>query len=355
MSIQKHFNMTSKDLPGQIRDTAHLTKLLSRPSPALVEMMKETPGDIIFLGVGGKMGPTMAEMALRAAREAGVSKRIIGVSRFSNIREKEHLEKTGVETVTGDLLDKHFLEQLPQVENVIFLAGMKFGAEGNLPLTWAMNTYLPALVANHFTSSRIVALSTGTVYPLVPVSSGGSLESDSVTPVGEYAQSCLGRERMFEYGSNRYGNPVILIRLNYAVEMRYGVLADIARKVLEEIPVDLTMGYFNAIWQGDANDMILKSLNLAASPAVILNITGPEILSVRKTAEKFGKLFGKEPHFTGQETDTALLNNSRKAISLLGDPEVSIDKVIEWLAGWMLSGKEMLNKPTHFEVRNGKF
>jgi len=218
-----------------------------------------------------------------------------------------------------------------------------------------MNTYLPALVANHFTSSRIVALSTGTVYPLVPVSSGGSLESDSVTPVGEYAQSCLGRERMFEYGSNRYGNPVILIRLNYAVEMRYGVLADIARKVLEEIPVDLTMGYFNAIWQGDANDMILKSLNLAASPAVILNITGPEILSVRKTAEKFGKLFGKEPVFTGQETDTALLNNSRKAISLLGDPEVSIDKVIEWLAGWMLSGKEMLNKPTHFEVRNGKF
>jgi len=250
--------MTIRKFPEEIPDREVLTELLSRPSPALTAMMKHLEGDFIFLGVGGKMGPTMAEMALRAVREAKVSKRIYGVSRFSNPGEKEHLEKIGVETIRGDLLDKHFLESLPRVKNVVFLAGMKFGAEGNLPLTWAMNTYLPALTANYFTDSRIVALSTGTVYSLVPVASGGSREDDLFHPVGEYAQSCLGRERMFQYGSDRYGNPVAIIRLNYAVEMRYGVLADIAMKVFHEQPVDLDMGYFNAIWQGDANPGYVK-------------------------------------------------------------------------------------------------
>jgi nucleoside-diphosphate-sugar epimerase len=347
--------MTIRKFPEEIPDREVLTELLSRPSPALTRMMKQLDGDFIFLGVGGKMGPTMAEMALRAAREAGVSKRIIGVSRFSNPEEKEHLEKIGVETISGDLLDKHFLERLPRVKNVIFLAGMKFGAEGNLPLTWAMNTYLPALTANYFTDSRIVALSTGTVYSLVPVSSGGSREDDLFHPVGEYAQSCLGRERMFQYGSDRYGNPVAIIRLNYAVEMRYGVLADIAMKVFLGQPVDLAMGYFNAIWQGDANDMILRSLEQASSPALILNLTGPEILSVRETAEKFGELFNKRPLFEGRETETALLNNASKAFSLLGRPVVGIDEVIRAQAGWILAGRDMLNKPTHFEVRDGKF
>ncbi len=345
----------NQSLPAAIRDKAGLTELLSRPSPELAAMMQRLDGDLIFLGVGGKMGPTMAEMALRAIREAGVKKRIIGVSRFSGEQEKKHLESLGIEIIRGDLLEKKFLESLPRVKNVVFLAGMKFGSEDNLPLTWAMNTYLPALVANHFTESRIVALSTGTVYPLVPVSSGGSLESDRIEAVGEYAQSCLGRERMFEYGSSRYGNPALLIRLNYAVEMRYGVLADIALKVYYGQPVSLNMGYFNVIWQGDANDMILRSLEHVSSPAGILNITGPEILSVRETALKFGKLFGKKPVFAGKEEETALLNNARKALDLYGKPRVSPDNVIKWLAAWIRSNGEMYNKPTHFEVRDGKF
>jgi hypothetical protein len=343
------------DLPKKIADVDSLNEMLSRPSSALVEMMSRLEGDILFLGVGGKMGPSMAEMALRASREAGTSRRIIGVSRFSDPAVRDYLEQRGIETLQGDLLEKTFVERLPQCENVIFLAGMKFGAEGNLPLTWAMNTYLPALVANYFTSSRISALSTGTIYPLVPVSSGGSKETDVISPVGEYAQSCLGRERMFEYGSGKYGNPVILIRLNYAVEMRYGVLTDIALKVKNGQPVDLAMGYFNAIWQGDANDMILRSLNHASSPAEILNITGPEILSVREVAMRFGEFFGKTPVFTGEENETALLNNAGKAFGLLGKPSTEIDRVIEWLADWLSRGEELLNKPTHFEVRDGRY
>ena len=317
--------------------------------------MSHLEGDMLFLGVGGKMGPSMAEMALRASREAGVSRRIIGVSRFSDPAVREYLEQRGIETLQGDLLEKTFVECMPQAENIVFLAGMKFGAEGNLPLTWAMNTYLPALVANHFTSSRITALSTGTIYPLVPVSSGGSKESDEISPVGEYAQSCLGRERMFEYGSGKYGNPVVLIRLNYAVEMRYGVLTDIALKVKNGQPVDLAMGYFNAIWQGDANDMILRSLRHASSPAEILNITGPEILSVREVALRFGELFGKTPVFEGEENETALLNHAGKAFALLGKPATKIGRVIEWLADWLSRGEELLNKPTHFEVRDGRY
>jgi len=344
-----------KFYPEKISGTEELTELLSRPSEALVEMMKRTDGDFMFLGVGGKMGPTMALMARRASEAAGTPRRIIGVSRFSKPAEQEFLEKNGIETLRGDLLDRTFLESLPKVKNVIFLAGMKFGSEDNLPLTWAMNTYLPALVAHYFTESRIVALSTGTVYPLVPVSSGGSVETDKIEAVGEYAQSCLGRERMFQYGSLRYGTPAILIRLNYAVEMRYGVLVDIARKVFQGEPVDLTMGCFNAIWQGDANDMILRSLEQASSPAGILNITGPGILRVRDVAKTFGKRFGRKPIFTGKEADTALLNNAAKAFDLFGPPHVPLEQVIEWLAGWMLEGQEILNKPTHFEVRNGKF
>ncbi len=344
-----------KKIPPTISDTDGLRGLLSQPSPSLIEMMKRIDGDIIFLGAGGKIGLTMAAMALRASREAGTKPHIIAVSRFSNTGEKEYLKHQGIEILQGDLLNKNFLERLPLVENVIFLAGMKFGAESNRPLTWAMNVYLPGLVADHFTSSRIVALSTGTVYPLVKIRSGGSREEDPITPVGEYAQSCLGRERMFEYGSSTNGNPSILIRLNYAVEMRYGVFTDIALKVYHEEPVNLTMGYFNAIWQRDANDMILRSLELVSSPASVLNITGPEILSVRETAEKFGKIFGKSPRFIGKEADTALLNNAEKAFKLLGKPRTPVNRVIEWVADWITKRQEILQKPTHFEVRNGKF
>ncbi|MCA1760018.1 MAG: NAD-dependent epimerase/dehydratase family protein, partial [Bacteroidales bacterium] len=258
-----------KDYPDKIKNEKELEELLSRPSPETVEWFKSLDGDILFLGIAGKIGPSLAHMAQRACHEAGVAKRIIGVSRFSNQAEKDLIESRGIETIRGDLLNRDFLESLPKVKNVFFLAGMKFGSEDNLSLTWAMNSYLPALVAEYFKNSRIVAYSTGCVYPLVPVESGSSKETDKPEPVGEYAQSCLGRERMFEYGSRKYNTPVALIRLNYAVEPRYGVLVDIATKVKNNQPVDLTMGWFNAIWQGDANDMVLRSIVHATSPAWI--------------------------------------------------------------------------------------
>ncbi len=260
-------------------------------------MLSRLDGDIIFLGVSGKIGPYLARMAKRACYEAGVKKHITGVALFNSPGQQEGIEKHGIETIHGDLLDNDFLQSLPLTKNVFFLAGMKFGAVENLPLTWAVNSYLPALVAEHFRSSRIVAFSTGCVYPLVPVNSGGSVESDPPVAIGEYAQSCLGRERMFEYGSNKYQTPVTLIRLNYSVEMRYGVLVDIATKVLNKQPVDLAMGFFNVIWQGDMNDFVLRSLEYAQSPAKILNITGPETLSVREVANEFGRLSGIKPVF----------------------------------------------------------
>lgn len=343
------------DYPKMIANKKQLEELLSRPSEEVVELLKKLDGDIIFLGIGGKIGPSLAYMAKRACWQAGVEKRIIGVSRFSNPEEKKLIECLGVETIRGDLLNREFLENLPKVKNVFFLAGMKFGSEDNLSLTWAMNSYLPALVAEHFKDSRIVAYSTGCVYPLVETETGGSLETENPVPMGEYAQSCLGRERMFEYGSKRYGTPVALIRLNYAVETRYGVLVDIARKVKNKQPIDLTMGHFNAIWQGDANDVVLRSLGHVESPAWILNITGTEILSVRETALKFGKLFGTKPQFIGEEAKTALLSNSEKAYGLFGKPKVQAHRVIEWVAGWINDNKKLLGKPTHFEVRDGKY
>lgn len=343
------------EFPKTIANIEELEELISRPSDNLTDLMKKLDGDFIFLGIAGKMGPSMAEMAIRASKKAGVKRKFYGVSRFSNPEEQQKLEKVGIITIKGDLLNDKFLETLPKVKNVIFLAGMKFGAENNLSLTWAMNTYLPALVAKHFSKSRIVALSTGTVYPLVPVKSGGSLENDKSGAMGEYAQSCLGRERMFEYGSYTNNTPVALIRLNYSVEMRYGVIVDIATKVKNNIPIDLSMGYFNAIWQSDANNMILQSLNNVSSPAEIINITGEDIISVRYVAEKIGELMNKEVRFTGKEEDTALLNNAKKAFKLFGKPKISVEQILECTADWILKGKELLGKPTKFEVRNGKY
>lgn len=341
--------------PEKIANEKELEEVLSRPSSATIELFKSLDGDILFLGIAGKIGPSLAHMAKKACDEAGVKKKIIGVSRFSNPDEKAQIEKWGIETIQGDLLDRDFLESLPKVKNIFFLAGMKFGSEDNLSLTWAMNSYLPALVAEYFKDSRIVAYSTGCVYPLVPVESGGSKETDKPKPVGEYAQSCLGRERMFEYGSRKYRTPVALIRLNYAVEPRYGVLVDIATKVKNNQPVDLTMGWFNVIWQGDANNMVLRSIEYTASPASILNITGGETLRVRDVALEFGKLFKKEVQFTAIEAETALLSNAGQAFKLFGKPQVSVQKVIEWTARWMEEDKKLLGKPTHFEVRDGKY
>ena len=332
-----------------------LEEAISRPSIALVEVMKNMTGDLIFLGVAGKIGISMARMAKRACLEANLTKRIIGVSRFSDAAARKFLEESGIETIKGDLVERDFIESLPEIENVIYLAGMKFGTDGNEAYTWAMNSYLPGLVADKFRKSRILAFSTGCVYPFVDIKTGGSKETDFVGPVGEYSQSCLGRERLFEFGSIKYGTPVALIRLNYSVEMRYGVLVDIATKVYNEEPIDLTMGYANVIWQGDANDMILRSLNFCKSPAKHLNISGPEILSIRDVALKFGKLLSKEVLIKGSENSTALLVDCSQAYDLLGKPKVALDQIINWTANWIEKEKKTHNKPTRFEVRDGNY
>ena len=341
--------------PEKISNTEQLDEILSSPTPEVVELFSRLDGDIMFLGISGKIGPSLARMTTRACKEAGVQKKIIGVSLFESEEQRKGIESYGIETIHGDLLNTDFIQSLPTPKNVIFLAGMKFGSEENLSLTWAVNSYLPALVAEHFRKSRIVAFSTGCIYPLVPVQSGGSLETDKPAPVGEYAQSCLGRERMFEYGSIQNKTPVSLIRLNYAVEMRYGVLVDIALKVKNNIPVDLSMGYFNVIWQGDVNTMILQALEHCESPAKIINITGPETASVRQVAQQFGEYLNTKPKFEKQETETALLSNAQLSYNLFGRPKVPLDQIIYWIADWIKNEKELLGKPTHYEVRDGKY
>ncbi|WP_324025390.1 hypothetical protein QSV08_19615 [Maribacter sp. BPC-D8] len=344
-----------KTYPEVFKNEEELEEAISRPTLSVVNMMKELKGDIIFLGVSGKMGISMAHMAKRACDLAGVTKRIIGVSRFSQATNKDYLESLGIETIAGNLVNQDFIKSLPDVENVIYLAGTKFGTQGNEPYTWVMNSFIPGLVVEQYKKSRIVALSTGCVYPLVDVNSGGSLESDQALPVGEYAQSCLGRERLFQYGSMENKTPISLIRLNYAVEMRYGVLVDIALKVKNNKPVDVTMGYANVIWQGDANAFVLRSLLMCESPAKILNITGLETISVKDVATKFGQLMDKEVVVTGEEDDVALLSNSSLIAKEMGGPEVSIDEVIQWTADWVNTEKSVHGKPTHFEVKDGKY
>lgn len=343
------------DLPAHIETEDRLDELLTSPTAALIESVRRIDGDVMILGVGGKMGPTLAILLGRALSEANVKARVIGVSRFSSVRAREQLERAGALTIASDLLDPKQLTHLPVVPNVIYLAGMKFGATDNQPLTWAMNAYLPGMVAQHFAGSRIAALSTGNVYPLVPVASGGSRETDPVEPVGEYAQSCLGRERILAYWTARTGSPLALIRLNYAVELRYGVLLDIAQKVHGSQPVDLTTGHLNCIWQGDANSAIIRCLEHAGTPPAILNLTGSEALSVRRVAERFANLFGVEPQFIGREAPTALLSNASAYIGQFGSPTVSTDRVIQWTAHWVKIGGPTLDKPTHYQTRDGKF
>ena len=342
-------------LPETIDDESRLEELLSEPTEAVVRALGAVEGDVMLLGVAGKMGPTLARMARRASQAAGVQRRIIGVSRFSAPGARQALEACGIETIKGDLLDEAFLADLPEVANVIYMAGMKFGATEDPAMTWAMNVYLPALICRKFRNSRIVALSTGNVYPPVTVESGGSKETDPTDPLGEYAMTALGRERMFEYFSRTLNIPVAIIRLNYAVEMRYGVLVDIARKVFAGRAVDLATGYVNVIWQGDANAMVLAALADTACPPFVVNVAGPEILSVRQTAETFGRLFDKPPQFSGTEAATALLNNGSQGHERYGRPRVDDDRMIRWIAHWVRSGGPTLAKPTHYDVRNGKF
>jgi nucleoside-diphosphate-sugar epimerase len=334
-----------------ISSEPQLEDLLSAPSEADIHAMSRLEGDLLILGAGGKMGPSLARRAQRACPQ----KRVIGVSRFSDPAVRRKLEEAGVETLQADLLDPGALAQLPSVPNVIHMAARKFGSTGNEHLTWAMNTLLPGLVCERFRDARVVAFSTGNIYPLTPLALGGTVETSPVGPVGEYAQSALGRERIFQYYSDRYEMPITLLRLNYAVELRYGVLLDIGQRVFERRPVDVTMGHVNVIWQGDANSIALRSFALAQSPPTVLNVTGPETISVRWLARRFADRFGIEPAYAGSESDSALLSNAARCHALFGYPAVTVEQMIEWTADWIGRGGPTLGKPTHFEVRDGRF
>lgn len=332
-----------------------LEEYMTRPSPELISDLKSIDGDILILGVGGKMGPTLAKLAKRAIDAANLDKKVIGVSRFSSTSEKKNLDDAGIETIAADLLDEEALQSLPDVKNVIFMAGNKFGTTGNEHFTWMMNTYLPGRVANKYKNSRMVAFSSGNVYPLTDVVSGNCSEDTPVGPIGEYAQSCLGRERILTNFSHHYGTKMLFFRLNYAIDLRYGVLLEIAQHVYDDQPIDLSMGSVNVIWQGDANEYALRSLLHCQSPPKILNITGPETLSVRWLAEEFAKKFNKKALFINDEQPTALLNNASQAHKLFGYPNVSIQEMIDLTADWLKNDGEISEKPTHFQEREGEF
>ena len=338
-----------------IESVEQLEDLLSEPTDGVRQTLARLDGDLMFLGVGGKMGPTLARMARRADRDNGSRRRLLGVSRFSTPGERQRLEEHGIETLACDLLDLDQLEKLPDAANVVFMTGMKFGASGNESRTWAMNSFLPGLVARKYRGSRLVAFSTGNVYGLSPLRLGGSLETDVPRPQGEYSQSCLGRERVFEHFSRTDNLPTVLLRLNYATELRYGVLVDVARKVLAGAPVDLTMGHFNALWQGDANAMTLCAFDCVSSPPCTLNLAGPELLSVRRVAEEFGRLLGRPVRFEGSESGDAFLSNGQLGHRLFGYPRVGPSQMMAWIADWVGRGMTTLDKPTHFEVRDGNF
>jgi nucleoside-diphosphate-sugar epimerase len=312
-------------------------------------------GDIAVLGVAGKMGPTLARMAKRASEAAGVQRRVIGASRFSSSALERRLADWGIETIRCDLLDRKALAALPDCGNVVYMAGMKFGSTGQEWRTWAMNAFLPGLVAERYHTSRIAVFSTGNVYGLTPVAGGGSREADGLNPAGEYAMSCLGRERIFEHFSRANQTKMTILRLNYASELRYGVLLDIAQKVHSGRPVSLSMGYLNTIWQGDASAASLASLAHATAPPNVLNITGPETLSVRRLAEEFAARFDKSVTFEGVESGDALLSDASKAFALFGKPAVLIGQMLDWIADWVARDGATLAKPTHFEERAGRF
>jgi nucleoside-diphosphate-sugar epimerase len=337
--------------PQVIRNEQELDEVLCRPWPKVVEFIGALEGDILILGAGGKMGPTLIRTVRRAAAEAGVHKTVLAVGRGG----LAPLEAEGISTVACDLSDPSAVDRLPRAANVIFMVGRKFGSVGNEPLTWMTNVVAPYHVARTFTASRIVAFSTGGVYPIVDAAAGGATEETPPDPVGEYYMSCLGRERMFDYFSRSAGEKVVHLRLNYAVEMRYGVLVDVATKVWNRRPVDVTTGWANVIWQGDACNMAILCLQLAVSPAVPINVTGPGMISIRETAETFGRLLGREPVIAGRENGRAYLASAAKAHALLGLPRVPLERVMAWTAEWVRAGGRSLGKPTHFEVQDGKY
>jgi nucleoside-diphosphate-sugar epimerase len=339
-----------------ITDSAGLEQALSEPSEALVADMLHVDGDILILGAGGKMGTSMARMARRASDAAGAKRRVIAVSRFSNDNLPAVLRSAGVEVVRGDLFDAKFVQSLPDVANVLYMVGMKFGGPTALAATWASNAYLAGAIANRFPASRIVAMSTGNVYGMSRVDLGnGSVESEPPNPTGEYGMSALGRERVFQYFSEKFGTPMAIIRLNYATELRYGVLVDLATQVYRGETIPLAMGYFNVIWQRDACDMILRNFTCTVSPPRILNVTGGKMVLSRRVCERFGELLGRDVRFEGVELETALLSDASQAIELFGAPGTTLDEMIEATAHWIKRGGETWNKPTRFQVRDGKF
>jgi nucleoside-diphosphate-sugar epimerase len=343
--------MTMQDLPETIQTAEQLDELLSRPSRKLVEFVAALDGDLMILGAGGKIGPSMARMAQRAVQQAGADKRVYAV----DVAPLPALAEAGLATLACDMLDLAAIQRLPRARNIVFMAGRKFGSTGGEHLTWAVNVVVPYHVARTFTDSRIVAFSTGCVYPLADVHGGGSTELTGPDPVGEYAMSCLGRERMFDFFSRTQGEHVLQFRLNYAVELRYGVLVDVAGKVFRGEELDITTGYANVLWQGDVCNQALLCLGQAASPPAVLNVTGPETISIREVAHEFGRLFGKAPRIVGTENGRGYLSNAARAKELFGPPSVGLDRLIPWIARWIEAGGENLGKPTHFEAQDGKY
>lgn len=338
-----------------IETESQLEDLLATPNAGDIAAMQQLSGDLLLLGAGGKMGPSLARRCQRAIEAAGVKKQVFAVSRFSSAQAREELETAGIATIPCDLLNRDEVDRLPDCENVLYLAGRKFGSTDRTDLTWASNAIVPAYVAHRYQTARLVAFSTGNVYPFMTVASGGSVETDTLDPRGEYANSCLARERVFEYFSHEYGTKCLLFRLNYAVDLRYGVLVDIARKVYAQEAVDLTVSHFNVIWQGDANSYALRSLALCEAPPRVLNVTGAEICSVRETAEYFATRFNRPAVFQGEDAGVALLNNAALCQQLLGAPEMTLDELRELVAHWIEVGGTSLNKPTKFEVTDGRF
>ena len=332
-------------------DERGLEDILSEPTEATKKVVATLNGDIVVLGAGGKMGPTLAMMLKKASSD----RNIYAVSRFSDKAVKARIEEAGTKTIEADLLDESQYCKLPEVENLFYLVGMKFGVTDNQPLTWALNSFVPGMAARHYKNARIVAFSTGNVYPLVDIKSGGASEETAPEPIGEYAQSCLGRERMFEYFSQLYKTPVTLVRLNYSNEPRYGIIVDLTLKILNDEPIDLTMGAVNLIWQRDANDYIVQAISLAKSPPAILNVTGPDTVPIRQLAEQIGKELNKEPTFLSKEAQTALLSNASYCFSIFGCPKTTLEQMVSIIVKWVTSGKKVLNKPTKYGIRDGKF
>jgi len=338
-----------------IRTVDELEERLSRPSDADLACLPRLEGDIAILGAGGKMGPSLARRAKRASDQAGTRRRVVAVSAAWDGGVRESLLHAGIETITCDFLARQAVAAVPACPNVLYLVGRKFGTEGRGDLTWAVNTLAPAYVMERFDGARMVVFSSGNAYGVVPVASGGSRESDALAPIGEYAQSCVGRERIAEYFSRERGTRCLLFRLNYSVDLRYGVLMDVGRRVFDGLPINLGVGYANVIWQGDANSYALRSLELAASPPRILNVTGPELIRIRDLAEWFGQRFGRDARFEGSEGEAALLSNASDCHGALGLPTVDLGLLREWAARWIEAGGPRLDKPTKYEVVDGRY